>query len=425
MEPRGLKLEYWDPSELQPNGKNWRRHPATQVEALGNVLDRVGWAGALLYNEASGRLIDGHARRELAIKRGTEAVPVLIGSWSEEEERLILATLDPIAAMAEASRDSLASLLGAIQASEPSLAVLLELIARDNRVVLPQGAGLTEPDEAPPLPDVPVSKPGDLWLLGEHRLLCGDATKLENIERLMGEEKAAILWTDPPYGVSYEGKTRDALTIANDGAEGLSALLCATFAAVSGALEPGAPFYIAHPAGPKALTFWNVIDGLGWQIHQCLVWVKDSMVLGHSDYHYRHEPILYGWMPGPGRSGRGRHEGSRWYGDHSQTTVFEIPRPQASREHPTMKPVELVERCLRNSSQLGQIVLDPFLGSGSTLIAAERLGRRCYGMEIDPRYVDVAVRRWEENTGRKAECVKTVSDSERRLTPAPTRAKMR
>jgi len=131
--------------------------------------------------------------------------------------------------------------------------------------------------------------------------------------------------------------------------------------------------------------------------------VKDSMVLGHSDYHVRHEDILYGWKFGPGRPGRGKHSGSRWYGDHTQTTVFQIDRPKRSAEHPTMKPVELVSIMLTNSSRSGDLVLDPFLGSGTTMIAAERLGRRCYGMEIEPRYVDVAVRRWEEFTGRKAE----------------------
>lgn len=142
------------------------------------------------------------------------------------------------------------------------------------------------------------------------------------------------------------------------------------------------------------------------------------MVLGHSDYHVRHESLLYGWIPGPGRPGRGKHEGSRWFGDHAQTSVFEIDRPKASREHPTMKPVELILRCLTNSSRAGDAILDPFLGSGSTLIAAEQLGRRCFGIEIEPRYVDVAVRRWEEFTGEKAECVKTVSETQKEAVTA-------
>jgi len=208
------------------------------------------------------------------------------------------------------------------------------------------------------------------------------------------------MWTDPPYGVDYEGKTKAALRIDNDGASGLEALLSEAFAAADAALAPGARLYIAHPAGALSLTFGSCFVAQGWRYSQTLVWVKDAFVLGRSDYHYRHEPILYGHKPGDGRIGRGA---AGWYGDNAQDSVLEVPRPRASREHPTMKPPELVERCLRNSTRRGERVLDPFAGSGSTLVASEAAGRSARLIELDPRYVDVVVARWEHLTGRRAE----------------------
>ncbi|MDP9355796.1 MAG: DNA modification methylase, partial [Chloroflexota bacterium] len=178
-------------------------------------------------------------------------------------------------------------------------------------------------------------------------------------------------------------------------------LLRSAFANVSEVMLPGAPFYVAHPAGPLSLVFGQVVTELGWRLRQTLVWVKDSLVLGHADYHYRHEPILYGYLPGgTGRRGRG---GKGWFGDDAQTSVFEIPRPKASPDHPTSKPVTLITAMLANSTRPGEFVLDLFGGSGSTLIACEQLGQRARLLELDPRYCDVIVRRWEELTGQTAE----------------------
>jgi DNA modification methylase len=203
-----------------------------------------------------------------------------------------------------------------------------------------------------------------------------------------------VLWTDPPYGVSYVGKSKRALTIKNDGPEGLTPLLIGALREADAGMASGARYYLAAPAGPRETEFRLALKEVGWVIHQGLVWVKDSMVLGHSDYHYKHEPLLYGWKPGEGRVGRGNHNGTRWYGDHSQTSVFEIPRPKQSEEHPTMKPTMLVEACLLNSSKKGDVVIDAFGGSGTTLIACERLERRCAMIELDPAYVDVIRRRY-------------------------------
>jgi len=296
------------------------------------------------------------------------------GEWHEDELAELLYTLN--------EAGSAIDLLGFDQ---KEIDRLLSSVSGDG--------GLTDEDAVPEAPEEPVTKPGDLWLLGEHRVLCGDSTKAEDLDRLMGSERAACLWTDPPYGVEYVGKTKDALKIQNDGAEGLPGLLAAAFGGVNEVMRDGCPFYVAHPAGALSLVFWQAVAGAGWKIHEGLVWVKDSMVLGHSDYHYRHEPILYGWKPGGDRT---------WIGGRSETSVFEIPRPKASPDHPTGKPVALVEAHLRNSSGLGGVVLDPFLGSGTTLIACEKLGRRCYGMEIAENYTDVIVRRWQDFTGREA-----------------------
>jgi site-specific DNA-methyltransferase (adenine-specific) len=211
----------------------------------------------------------------------------------------------------------------------------------------------------------------------------------------MAGDRASCLWTDPPYGVNYVGKTADALTLANDDASGLEGLLLSAFRASQEVLIPGASFYIAHPAGPLSQVFTQVIAQLEWRWRQTLIWVKDHFVLGRSDYHYQHEPILFGYLPGKGRRGRGS---AGWYGNDAQASIFAIPRPTASPDHPTSKPVALITAMLRNSTREGDRVLDPFAGSGSTLIACTELGRAARCLEVDPRYCDVIVRRWEALT---------------------------
>ena len=258
----------------------------------------------------------------------------------------------------------------------------------------------TDPDAAPGLPDgEPESRRGELYRLGKHCLLCADSTQSEIVAGLLGTERAEVLLTDPPYGVDYVGKTDRRLRISNDDADGLPGLLADVFDAVDGVLAPSARFYVASPVGPRGTVFRAALDQVGWQFHQELVWVKNSPVLGHSDYLIQHEAFLYGWKPGPGRAGRGRHKGSRWYGDNRQTSVLFFDRPARSDAHPTIKPVALLEAMLRNSSRRGDIVLDPFAGSGSTLIACERLDRRCFAIEIDPAYCDVIRRRYREFIG--------------------------
>lgn len=389
-----------DADQLLANPTNWRIHPKHQQAALTGVLDSVGWVQRVIVNQRTGHVIDGHLRASLAISRG-EQVPVLYVDLDDDEERLILATMDPLAAMAATDAEMLEDLLRglgdtALVQDDEGLRELLGAIAGEAGIALGNGAAAdpgAQVDRAEELRELWQTERGQVWEIGKHRLACGDSTDAATVDELMHGEKAACMWTDPPYGVEYVGKTKDALTIQNDGADGLPALLAGAFANAGRVLAEGAPFYIAHPAGAQQLVFLLAVTGLGWQIHEQLVWVKDSMVLGHSDYHYKHEPILYGWLPGPGRSGRGDHEGSRWYGNNAQVSVFDIPRPKRSEEHPTMKPPELVEAMLQNSTRRGELVYEPFCGSGTTIVACERLGRGCRAVEIDPAYIAVTLQR--------------------------------
>lgn len=253
-----------------------------------------------------------------------------------------------------------------------------------------RGAARGKEDDGPePVPEEPLTCSGEVIILGDgHRLLCGDATILRDVRRLRASERAAAMWTDPPYGVRYVGKTPAALKLRGDCPDSAPALLAdALVVAAAEALVGGAPYYIAHPAGALAVDFGLALRAAGWRIRQTLMWGKDRFVLGHSDYHYRHEPIYYGYSPGgEGRRGRGA---TGWHGGDDQDTVFEVKRPAASHEHPTMKPVTLIERQLLNSTGPGDTVYDPFAGSGGVLVACENLGRRAFLIELDPGYCDV------------------------------------
>jgi DNA modification methylase len=226
---------------------------------------------------------------------------------------------------------------------------------------------------------------GQLWQLGEHRIVCGDCTDKAVVERVMGGEKADMVFTDPPYNVDYVGKTQDALTIENDSTDEIA---IQGVRVLTEFINAGNPVYICFPAEqPIALSkMWNS----PFRLQSMIVWAKDSIVMGRKDYQYKHEPIWYGWKEGSAH---------RWFGNRNQTTLWEIDRPKRNTEHPTIKPVEIAETAMRNSSEDGNIVVDPFLGSGTTLIACERLGRRCRAVEISPAYVAVAIQRWVDVTG--------------------------
>lgn len=392
---RIVSLHRMKAGELRAHPKNWRVHPAGQREILRSLLEEVGYADALIAYRDGDQLvlIDGHLRQSLD---PDQVLPVLELDVSAAEAELLLATLDPITNLAAADPDRVSELFDQVQTSSELVRGFLADIADANR---PVRAGLRDPDDIPPVPDAPRSQPGDLWMLGPHRVLCADATDPGSFERLLGGARADLCWTDPPWGVDYVGKTKQALRIANDGPGEIAALLDAAYVNLDVSLRPGAPIYVAQPSNEISAVFIEAFLARGWRIRQSLIWVKDRMVLGRGDYHHRHEVILYGNKPGTGRFGRGQ---GGWYGGNAETSVFEIARPSASRDHPTSKPVELIRRALQNSSAPDHLVLDPFLGSGTTLIAAHQLGRRAAGIELDPSYVDVIVARWEAFTGERA-----------------------
>jgi site-specific DNA-methyltransferase (adenine-specific) len=274
---------------------------------------------------------------------------------------------------------------------------------------------LTDPDDAPGAPADPISRPGDVWLLGPHRLVVGDSTDRAVVARAANGRKVDLLFTDPPYGVAYTGGTKDKLTIQNDDLdeEALGEFLTQAFAAARAVMAPGAAYYICSPAGNLELPFRVGLKAVDLPLRQVLVWLKDRFTLGRQDYQWQHESMLYGWRPGGEPPvpphfdlehdtilyGWREGAGHTWHGGRKQTTVWSIPRPSRNDVHPTMKPVALVERAIENSTAKGGLVLDTFGGSGSTLIAAHRTGRVAALVELDLRYADVICRRFQEHTG--------------------------
>lgn len=242
--------------------------------------------------------------------------------------------------------------------------------------------------------DEPITKPGDIWILGKHRLMCGNSTQKEDIEKLMQNKQADLIVTDPPYNVDYEGKTSAALKIKNDNmseTEFYNFLLDA-FRNMFENIKSGGSIYVFH-ADTEGLNFRNAFKSVGFKLAECLIWVKNNFVMGRQDYQWKHEPILYGWKEG---------QAHYFINNRSQSTVLEFDRPSRNAEHPTMKPIDLLVYLIKNSSKENNLILDLFGGSGSTLVATEQVQRTCYMMELDPKYCDVIIKRWENLTGQKA-----------------------
>lgn len=412
-------------SSIKPADYNPREMTKEQHVILGRSLVKFGDLSGIVVNVKTGNLVGGHQRlRHLNAewpilkepfkdKAGTVARGDIVTPWGPMAYREVSWDLKTeMAANVAANRisgdwnfKSLKELLSELNDGEFDLTLTGFTEEELGKLIAYESSGPVENEgDVPSLPEVAKTKPGDLYVLGGHRVLCGDATSVANVARVVGPNKANMMWTDPPYGVDYTGKTKKALKIENDLSSGLGSLLADAFTAADAeALEDGAGIYIAHPAGALSLVFGDAIRGQEWRLHETLVWVKDTMVLGHSDYHYRHEPIFLCYKAGGGRRGRG---GAGWYGPNNATSVLEYPKPSRSEEHPTMKPVALVEECIKNSSGVGGVVYDPFLGSGSTLIAAEQAGRTCVGLELSPAYCDVIVQRWEKLTGKTAKLEK-------------------
>jgi DNA modification methylase len=384
-------------SDIKPYPGNPRNNDAA-VDVVAASIREFGFRQPVVVDEAD-VIIVGHTRYRAAEKLGLAEVPVHVArDLTPDQVRAYRLADNKTSEAAEWDYDLLPIELSALQEAGCDLG-LLGFNEDELADLLDPGAqaGLTDPDEVPDAAAEATTQAGDLWLLGHHRLLCGDATQAADLDRLMDGAPADLLLTDPPYGVKYVGKTADALTIENDAMEGeeYRRFLTAAFTAGAAHLRPGGSFYIWHADTAGLPTRWACSDA-GLTVRQCLVWIKNTMVLGRQDYQWRHEPCLHGWAEGASHT---------WLSDRTQTTVLQFDKPARSADHPTMKPVALFAYLIGNSCRVGKIVLDLFAGSGTTLIAAEQTGRKARLLELDPTYCDVVVQRWERYTGRKAERV--------------------
>ena len=372
---------------------NPRKISDHDLEALRRSLKFFGVVEPVVVNRRTGRVVGGHQRVKAAEAEGIAELPVVTVDLDEPSEKQLNLALNRISG--EWNEEALAQVLAELQAAGADMGLTGFKVGEVEKYLASlRGPFAPEDDEAPDLPKEPTTQLGDVWELGEHRVLCADSTDPTSAGKVLGDVRPSLLISDPPYGVAYVGKTKEALKIQNDSLtpEQTEQLCRQALAAAYPTLAAGAAVYLACPAGPLHSCFQQAFTAAGFEWHQTLIWRKDSIVLGRSDYHYQHEPILYGWKPG-------KHY---FTADRTRSTILDIPRPKASRDHPTMKPVALWAELIGNSTTSNQAAFDPFLGSGTTVVACERLGRQAFGIELDPRYVDVVVERWETLTGKKA-----------------------
>ena len=423
------------PNQLLANPRNWRTHAKAQRAALRDVLGSVGFVAQVIVNRRTGHLVDGHLRVEEALSHGQPTIPVLYVDLDPAEEALVLASLDPLAAMAGTDDEKLRALLADISVDSDALAAMLAELAPPETK-----AGLTDPDDIPAPPDEATTKPGDLWLLGDHRLLCGDAGSVADLDRLLDGAHVSLLATDPPYNVKVEPRSNNAIAaglssfrpstthhqaldlarhpekakptdrkmrakdrpLTNDfvSDEAFAVLLAAWFGNAARVMKAGAAFYVW--GGYANLGNYPLaLKAAGLYFSQAIIWDKEHPVLTRKDFMGAHEWSLYGWKEGAAH---------RFFGPPNVPDLWHVKKVNpASMVHLTEKPVELSRLAIEYSSLPGEAVLDLFAGSGSTLIAAEQTGRRCYAMELDPLYCDVVVQRFEAFTGTKAERVPATS----------------
>ncbi len=390
--------------QLKVDGRNPNRMDAAKFEALKKNLEKFGFLVPIIANRDL-VIADGQHRWEAAQALGMTEVPVVRLDVSEVDRRILRQVLNKLRGEHELQLDAeeyrfllqedslgeLASLLAAQESELVGLMKKVDFIAHGN------------PNDVPEV-QTPVAKPGQAWKLGDHVLVCGDSTNSDAFS--VFEQKADLLLTDPPYGVSYAEKNKYLNALAKGNSiqvpiEGdsktpaeMSVFWSWALNQAYGACKPGAAYYCFGPQGGDLLLLllMQALNQTGWMLKHQLIWVKNNHVLGRSDYNYKHEPILYGW----------KQDGSHsFYGGHD-VSVWEYDKPHNSDLHPTMKPIELLQHAIENSTKPGEVVLDPFAGSGSTLIACEMTGRKCYAVEIDAHYCDVTIARWEKITGKQA-----------------------
>ena len=386
-----LAVEYRLAASLIPYARNARTHSETQVGQIAASIREFGWTNPILVDGDNG-IIAGHGRLLAARKLGMEEVPVIeLAGLSDEQRRALVIADNKLALNAGWDADLLALEFGDLATLGFDLS--LTGFGEDEIVALTSRGteGLTDPDEIPEPPRVATSRPGDVWIMGRHRLICGDSTNAADVDKVLAGVKPHLLATDPPYGVSYDPSWRQRFgeseiargkVLNDDRADWREAW----------ALFPGEVAYVWHGA-LHAGTVAASLEAAGFAIRSQIIWDKTRLVIGRGDYHWQHEPAWYAV-----RKGRKGH----WSGDRKQTTVWAIPHRKNESGHATQKPVECMKRPIENNSSPGQAVYEPFCGSGTTIIAAEMTGRSCHAIELDPVYVDVAVMRWQSFTGKEA-----------------------
>ena len=368
--------------DIRPYEKNQKKHPKKQIEQVANSIKEFGMNQPIVVDK-QGVIIVGHGRYEALKLLKWEIKPeyIKVVDLTEEQAKAYRLADNKL----NESEWDMALVIEELKGlSEP----MLELTGFDKDLIIePED----KDDEVPEVPVEPKSKLGDLYELGGHRVLCGDSLSLDDVHKLAANIKVDMYLTDPPYNVAYEGKTKDALTIENDSMSDTDfrQFLKDAYTGADSIMKAGAVFYIWH-ADSEGYNFRGACHDIGWKVRQCLIWNKQSMVMGRQDYHWKHEPCLYGWKDGASHL---------WNSDRTQTTVLNFDRPSRNAEHPTMKPVELFAYQITNNTKGEDIIFDNFLGSGTTLIAAQKTGRICYGIELDPKYVDVIVQRYVDYTG--------------------------
>lgn len=381
-------------ASLIPYARNARTHSEAQVAQIAASIREWGWTNPVLIDEAGG-IIAGHGRVMAARKLKIEEVPCIVATgWTEAQKRAYVLADNQLAANAGWDMDLLKVEIGDLKTEGFDVGLIgfdadwLSTLMSD-----PGTDGLTDPDEVPEVSQFPVSATGDVWVLGKHRLLCGDSTVATDVDKVLMGVRPLLMVTDPPYGVEYDASWRTEAGLQKTGAHGKVRNDDNADWTETWALFPGEVAYIWH-AGIHAATVATSIHAAGFELRGQIIWAKSQMVMGRGHYHWMHEPCWYAVRKG----GTGH-----WAGDRKQTTLWQIDKPRKSETgHSTQKPVECMKRPIENNSTPGQAVYEPFSGSGTTIIAAEMTGRQCLAIELAPEYVDVAVKRWQAFTGQEA-----------------------
>lgn len=385
--PKEINIVMKRLDELIPYINNPRKNDGAAVDKVAASIREFGFKVPIIVDR-NGTIVAGHTRYKASKKLGLTEVPCIIAEDLTEQQIKAFRIADN--RTAEESSWDFELLTVEVESLDGFDLSLLGFDENEMAKIL-RNDEVVDDDFYEEPPENPITQAGDIWILGRHRVICGDATVRDDISNLMGDALSDLVLTDPPYNVDYEGGTNEKLKIQNDKMADIEFLkfLTDAFILMHDHSKKGAPIYVFH-ADSEGYNFRSAFKAAGYNLRQCLIWEKNSLVMGRQDYQWQHEPVLYGWKDGASHA---------WYGDRKQTTIIKHDKPLRNGEHPTMKPIGLCGYFIANSSKEGDIVLDPFGGSGSTLIACEQLGRECRMIELDPKYVDVIVHRYQNFVG--------------------------